>query len=301
MEIRNLKTFAKIAQLGSFTKAAHAMGYAQSTLTFQVQSIEAYYGRPIFEKIGKNVRLTAFGAKLLEETEPLLRQYEQIEQIGKENEMPQGSIRIGAPESLMMYRLYPIIKAYKAAYPQVELSVINSPCEHLREHLCSGELDLSFLLQPELDSPNLCVFLLKEEKMCLAAPAGHANENMLPEPTQMVLYTEKECTYRQEYELYLRSQGFAPVNVLETASVEAIKKYIMSGLGVSYLPYYAVEEEAAKGLIRIALPEAQQRFYTQIAHHKKKWLSPAMKAFLSLCCDCGKKWHETEKMIFSVD
>lgn len=64
MEIRNLKTFSKVAELGSFTKATQFLGYAQSTLTFHIQEIELYYGKPVFEKIGRNIKLTSFGKQL---------------------------------------------------------------------------------------------------------------------------------------------------------------------------------------------------------------------------------------------
>lgn len=290
-EIRNLKTLSKIAELKSFTKAAEVLGYAQSTLTFHIHEIETYYGQPVFEKIGRNVQLTLFGKQLLEQVDIVLQQYETIEQLGNDDKNPQGSIRIGAPESLMMYRLYPIIKAYKSAYPQVEISIINDPCELLWENLFSGKLDLSFLLQPVCNYPNLNVTLLKEEKMCLVAPTGHTQKDFLPNETQMVLYTEKECTYRQEFDRYLKSRQYIPSNVLETASVEAIKKYVINGLGVSYLPYYSVKDEADKKLMKIKFPETDLHFFTQIAYHKKKWLSPALKTFIDLCIEYSKEWN----------
>ncbi len=102
MEIRNLRTLAKIAELGSFTKAAEALGYAQSTLTFQIQAIESHYNRPVFEKLGKTLNLTPFGRQLLEQTNAVLAQYDRLEQLGQDDAVPQGSLRIGAPESLMM-------------------------------------------------------------------------------------------------------------------------------------------------------------------------------------------------------
>jgi len=301
MDIRNFRTFSKIAEFGSFTKAADVLGYAQSTLTFQMQAIESHYDQPVFEKIGRRVQLTDFGKRLLERVDVLLREYEQVEQLGKGDVVPQGSLRIGAPESLMMYRLYPIIKSFKSMFPQVELSVINDPCELLLVHLCTGQLDLSFLLQPNILNPNLHVIPLREEKMCLVAPAGHSQEDMLPEETQMVLYTEKECTYQQEYNRYLQHQQYSPVNILETASVEAIKKYVINGLGVSYLPYYSVIDEVGKDLLRIKFPDSNQRFFTQIAYHKKKWLSPAMRAFLDLCIKYRQECIQEDEIIAQND
>jgi len=290
MEIRNLKTFAKIAELGSFTKAAQELGYAQSTLTFQIQAIETFYNRPLFEKVGRHIQLTTFGKQLLEQVNAILNDYDSLEQLAEAEAAPQGTLRIGAPDSLMMYRLYPIIKAYKSAYPQVEISVINSPCEMLRKDLFSGKLDLSFLLQPDYDYKNLEIFLLHEEPICLIAPAGHTQTDFLPEQNQIVLFTEQECTYRQEYARYLQQHKHFPSNVLETASVEAIKKYVINGLGVSCLPYYAVREEARAGLLEVKIPSSEVRFFTQIAYHKKKWLSPAIQAFIELSKETSQLW-----------
>ena len=292
MEIRNLKTFAKIAELGSFTKAAQELGYAQSTLTFQIQAIEAFYNRPLFEKVGRHIQLTTFGKQLLEQVNGILSDYNSLEQLAEIEAAPQGTLRIGAPDSLMMYRLYPIIKAYKSAYPQVEISVINSPCELLRKDLFSGKLDLSFLLQPDYDYKNLEILLLNEEPMCLIAPAGHTQPDFLPEPDQIVLFTEQECSYRQDYARYLQLHKFFPTNVLETASVEAIKKYVVNGLGVSYLPYYAVQEEAKAGLLETRVPQTDTRYFTQIAYHRKKWLSPAIQALIDLSKETSKSWTE---------
>jgi DNA-binding transcriptional LysR family regulator len=107
-----------------------------------------------------------------------------------------------------------------------------------------------------------------------------------------VLFTEQECSYRQDYARYLQQHKFFPNNVLETASVEAIKKYVINGLGVSYLPYYAVEEEAKAGLLKKKIPPTDVRFFTQIAYHRKKWLSPAIQALIELSQETSKQWTE---------
>ncbi len=291
MELRNLKAFKKVAELGSFTKAAQELDYAQSTLTTQIQSIETFYGKPVFERLGKGIRLTTFGQRLLERTDVLLALYEQLQSMDDAETEPQGSIRIGAPESLMMYRLFPIIKEYKTRYPHVQVTIINAHCDHLRVQLCAGDLDISFLLQPDYTYNNLQTVILKEELLCLVAPASYEGEDFLPDQTYMALYTEKECTYRQAFDAYLKSNKYYPYNVLECQSVEAIKKFIRNGLGFSYLPRYAVEEEAEQGLLRIKPYASDVRLFTQIAYHKNKWLNPALERFVSLCKERSLKWE----------
>lgn len=282
MEIRNLKAFQRVAELNSFTKAAQELGYAQSTLTTQIQAIEIHYGKPVFERLGKTIRLTSFGRELLEQTDALLALYERMEGLQEEEAEPQGNLRIGAPESLMMYRLFPIIKEYKALYPQVQVSIVNDQCEYLRTRLSAGDLDVSFLLQPDYEYANLHTILLREEPLCYVAPASYTGEDFVPDGAHMALYTEKECTYRQAYEAYLQSRNCYPYNVLETQSVEAIKKFIRNDLGFSCLPYYAVAEEAKEGTVRIKLCAAELRLYTQIVYHKNKWLDAALSRFVEM-------------------
>lgn len=291
MDIKNFKTLKKISELGSFTKAAKELGYAQSTITFQIQTIENYYQKPLFERMGKTIEMTHFGKQLLKEVEMMLNHYERIEQLGLQVSKPEGVLRIGTPESLMIYRLYPIIKQYKQSYPNVEIIIIDDQCKFLRERLSSGELDMTFLLQPEFDYANLKTILLKREAMCLVAPSDFVGEDFLPSPSQMVLYTEKECTYRQIFSSYMQSLNFYPKNILETESVEAIKKYIMNGLGISFLPYYSVENECNEKKLRIKPYDSGIQLYTQIAFHKNKWLNPALSALIDLSLEHSKSWQ----------
>lgn len=290
MDIKNFRTFKKIAELGSFTKAAQALGYAQSTLTFQIQTIESYYQKPLFERVGKSMELTQFGKLLLEQIDILLSSYEKLEQLGVQEANPEGVLRIGTPESLMIYRLYPIIKQYKQLYPKVEIIIIDDQCKFLRERLNSGELDITFLVQPEYTYGNIKTVLLKKETMCLVAPSDLEGEDFLPAPSQMVLFTEKECSYRQMFSGYMQSLNFFPTNILETESVEAIKKYVINGLGISYLPLYAVEEEQANGKMRVKPHDSGIQLFTQMAYHKKKWLNPALSALIELSTQHSKKW-----------
>lgn len=290
MEIKNFRTFKKIVEAGSFSKAAEQLGYAQSTVTFHIQSIESYYDKPLFNRIGKSVELTEFGRRLLEHIDVLLNTYEVIEGISLWENKPQGVIRIGAPESLMMYRLHNIIKQYKMTYPQVEIVIINDLCSQLRNKLSTGDLDLCFLLQPEYTYSQFHTKLLKKEEMCFVAPKDFEGEDYLPTPAQMVLLTEKECNYREVFMNYLQSRNFYPTNILETGSVEAIKKYIQYGFGISYLPLYAVIEDAEKNKLKIKSHQSPVTFYSQLVYHKNKWLSPALKALIDLSVKHAASW-----------
>ncbi len=290
MDIKNFKTFKKIVETGSFSKAAEQMGYAQSTVTFHIQSIEGYYRRPLFNRVGNTVELTEFGQNILGQVDALLNAYEAVEGASQKDMAPQGSIRIGTPESLLLYRLYDIIREFKQTYPQVEIVISIDLCPALREKVIQGELDMAVLLQPEYQYTQLNTTLLKKEEMCFVAPPDYTGDDFLPRGSQMVLYTEKECTYREVFQNYLQGQKFYPTNVLETGSVEVIKKYIQYGMGISYLPLYAVKEDARQGKLRIKEHDSPVEFFTQVIFHKNKWLSPAVSAFVKMCEESAKVW-----------
>ena len=78
--------------------------------------------------------------------------------------------------------------------------------------------------------------------------------------------------------------------MLETGSVEVIKKYIQYGMGISYLPLYTVQEDARQGKLRIRKHDSPVEFYTQVICHKNKWMSPAVQAFVNMCGECAKRW-----------
>jgi DNA-binding transcriptional LysR family regulator len=290
MDIKNFKTFKKIVETGSFSKAAEQLGYAQSTITFHIQSIEGYYRRPLFNRVGNAVELTDFGQNIVSQVDALLDAYEAVEGASAIDMAPQGSIRIGTPESLLLYRLYDIIREYKQTYPQVEIVISIDLCPTIRDKVLKGELDLGILLQPEYQYSQLNTTLLKKEEMCFVAPKDYTGDDFLPRGSQMVLYTEKECTYREVFQNYLQGQKFYPTNVLETGSVEVIKKYIQYGMGISYLPLYAVEEDARRGKLRIKKHDSPVEFFTQVVCHKSKWLSPAVQAFVKMCGEQATGW-----------
>lgn len=88
----------------------------------------------------------------------------------------------------------------------------------------------------------------------------------------------------------MRGQNFFHTNILATQSVEAIKKYILSGLSVSYLPRCSVEKEAEEGFLKIKTFKTELQLFTQIIYHKNKWINPAIKEFIELSQKHSRKW-----------
>lgn len=294
MNIRHFITFKKVAELNSFTKASEVLGYSQSSITAHIQALETEFNVSLFDRIGKKIELTPKGNQLLAHVNELLDSYSKIESIVRDNEIPNGSIRIGVPETLMLYRLDTIFKNYKQKFPNVTIIIENTPSSRLVEALHRGELDLAFILDHEVVDPDLQVSVLMEERMCLIHPPSlsYGVDSAFPNDLSIFM-TEKGCSYRYIFDQYLRLNNIPTNNTLEAWSVEIIKKCVINGLGISLLPQVAVYREHQNGSL-IALPvETEKKIYTQIAYHQKKWLSPTLKSFIELTIENSSTWQES--------
>ncbi|MDX8364316.1 LysR family transcriptional regulator [Cytobacillus sp. IB215665] len=298
MELKHLKTFKVITDVGGFTKAADVLGYAQSSVTAHIQTLEDEIGSPIFDRIGKKVVITDAGKKLLPYAIQMLDLYDRARHIAKEEENPAGTIKIGAPESLTVYRLPAIISAYKKLYPNVQIIIKTFECWRLKELLRRGEIDIALLLQPEHEDSDLQITKLIDEPMNVIAPIEHPLAKKHDEPISIPLdetfiYTEKGCDYRATFENHLIKHGYVPDTSLEFWSIEAIKQCVMCGLGISYLPSIAVQTELKEGKITsLDWKIDGENVSTLLAFHKNKWLSPALDAFVEICTRFSIEWQE---------
>ncbi|MDQ7093680.1 LysR family transcriptional regulator [Desulfosporosinus sp. PR] len=305
MELRHLFTFITVVEVGGFTRAANKLGYAQSSITAQIQALETELERPLFDRLGKKTVLTAAGQRLLPYAQEITKMHNlAIDAIRSETALS-GTLTIGAPESLAAFRLPDIIREYKKRYPDVKIVLKPGVCWELHDLIRTGELDLAFLLQPETEVRDLHLETLVQEKMALIAPPDHplvSYKHVEPEnlKDETILHTEPGCTYRALFEQHLNSHGIFSNPDLEFWSVEAIKNCVMSGLGLSFLglsflPLITVQKEVREGkLTLLAWDDRPQRLATQIAYHKKKWLSPALGEFLLLVEQHAAGWRQEE-------
>ncbi|ARU62557.1 LysR family transcriptional regulator [Tumebacillus avium] len=298
MEIRQLNTFKVVAEVRGFTKAAEQLGYAQSSVTAQIQALEEELGTPLFDRLGKKIMLTDAGERLLPFATEMLRMHNAAKEALQSDATPSGTLTIGAPESLAAYRLPEIVREYRRLYPQVKIVLRPGVCYELRQQVRSGQLDFAFLLEPPGEATDLHLETLVVEQMALIAPLDHpfaAKERVQPQDLvqESILHTEPGCSYRGLFEQHLQRHGVVPANSLEFWNIEAIKNCVMAGLGISFLPFIAVESELREGkLAALSWDDAATRVATQLIHHKSKWLAPAHSEFLRLVREHAKKWKE---------
>ena len=286
MDTRQLNTFRTVARALHFTRAAEALGYVQSSVTAQIQALERELGAPLFDRLGKRVRLTAAGERLLRYADQIVRLADEARLAVAEADAPAGIVTIGAPESLCAYRLPPVISAFRAANPRVRLIFRPGISSQLRRDVLDGRLDLAFLLDREAPTPDLHHEALLPEPLLMLAHAQHplverAALELRDIADETIILTEAGGSYRVLLEGALAAAHLRPIT-LEFASVEALKQCVIAGLGITLLPRMAVEAELRDGLLRaLALDAVPQPLATQIVWHAERWQSPAVGAFIA--------------------
>lgn len=295
MEIRHLQTFIAIVELDGFTKAAEHLGYAQSTITAHIQILENEIGEALFDRLGKKIVLTNVGKELVPYARQILDVYKRIKNITSKQKVS-GDLIIGAGESLTIYRLGEILKEYKKNYPDVNIILKDSICSDLRSKLHTGELDIIITIEPEIIDTDLIVNNLKDESMVIIG-AKDADLEFLSGKLEgqlakeSIIFSEQGCSARIAFENYLKNRKIRYVNPLEFSSIEAIKKCVMNGLGISFLPYYTVKNEVKEGKLRtIEVIEPFGNFRTQLAYHKNKSISLPMKKLIEITLKDSKNW-----------
>lgn len=288
MEIRQLQTFRTVVEMGSFTQAALQLKYAQSTITAHIQMLEEELGGPLFDRLGRKMLLTEVGKELYPHAVEILEAFAKIKSIPIHRQEIKGELRIGASETLTVYRLGPLLAAYKKSFPNVKLSLINDTCSRMREMLHSGELDLAFVLEPIVKDPDLTVEVIRHEPIvfiggvdCGIEKISMAHRERISR--ECIIFTEEYCSLRLFFEAYLKEREILPNNTLTFSSMEAIKQCVASGLGISLIPLVSTQSLLQENRVkRIACDDETLNFYAQLAYHKNKWISPAQEKFIEI-------------------
>lgn len=289
MELRQLEIFRILAKELNFTRAAERAHCVQSNVSVQMRRLEGELGVQLFERLGAKVRLTPHGATLLPYAERVLQTLKEAQHATTSGGMPIGKLTVGAPESVLTYRLPGVIRSFRDKFPSVELVFRGLGSREVGTELENGEIDVGLVIDDTLANPQLYVESLRSESVVLLVQPGHAllksSARISPEAlsAQPFLLTDVGCAYRNKLERALARANVRPEAITEFGSVETIKRYASLGMGIACLPEIIAHQELVSGkLIVLPWKGPELGMHTLMAWHSDKWLSPAMQSFVSL-------------------
>lgn len=285
MDLKQLQTFLLLSRLNNFTKTAEQLHYAQSNVTAQIKQLETELGVKLFERLGRSISLTEKGKALVPyASQMLLLSSEAKERLAQ---IDNGKITIAASESLCIYRLPSILKAFRVRHPEIELYLQMIDTSDFVPFLAENTVDAAYTLDIPVIHPSIQTITQKDEVIgAFALPshpfASYSTLTACDFEGEALILTGKDCCYRKQFEHGLAASGVKPNIVLETSSIQVIKETALSGLGICILPVMAVEAELkTKQLIRLPY-ETDCHIVSQLIYHKDKWISPALRFFFEL-------------------
>src|SRR5579859_2015798 len=146
MEVRQLQIFRTLVEELNFTRTAEKVNTVQSNVTAQIKALEEELGRPLFDRLGRRVTLTEAGRVFQPFAVQALSAMEQGQRAILAGAAPSGPLYIGAPESVLTYRLPPVLRAYRRKYPDVELIFRPYSDNSLCAMLQTGHFDMAILM-----------------------------------------------------------------------------------------------------------------------------------------------------------
>ena len=288
MEVRQLQIFRILAEELNFTRTAEKVHTVQSNVTAQIRALEEELGMPLFDRLGRRVTLTDAGRRFQPFAEKALTAMEQGQRALRAGSEPSGPLRIGSPESIVTYRLPPVLRIFRQRFPHVEVSFRPELNETLAAELETGKIDLALCMCDSVSIPSLVSIEVRQEKILLCGYPGHPlTRKPAVRPAdlegQNLLLTEPGCGYRNKLDRILTLQNVRPGNITDFSSVEAMKQCIVAGMGLGLLPEVVVASELRRGKLKaVRWTGPALDMGTQILWHKDKWISPAMAAFRDL-------------------
>lgn len=243
MDLKQLEYFVRVAELGSFTKAAVALDVAQPALSRQVRLLEVELRQNLLTRNGRGAVPTEAGHLLLEHGQGILHQVERArEDLGRLRGGLSGRVALGMPHSVARVLTVPLTRAFRQALPEARLSISEGLSSSLQEALLSGRLDIAVLYNAQ-PSRELDFTPLLEEQLLLvrARPLGLAEQPPLP-PVELayvatlpLVIPTRPNAIRMHVEAEMAGIGCRPDVALEIDGVSAILDLVLDGAGCAIL------------------------------------------------------------------
>lgn len=272
--------FVKAVEKGSFTRAAEALNYAQSSVSKMIADLEKEWGMPLLERSKGGVRLTSAGEQLMPFLQRLLSDHQQLEdQIRRMNGAETGLVRIGAFSSVSIHWLPNIFARLQQDHPGIEYEILLGDYDEVERWIREGRVDCGFLRLPTRSC--LDTLLLKQDEYKVVLPAGHAlcqKETIAAADLDGLPFLLLEHGGKTEVSDLLERDRIRPEIRFTTWEDFAILAMVEKGLGVSILPDLILQRIPYRVEIR-----ALQRPYSRpigLAMKDRRSISPALRRFM---------------------
>lgn len=284
--LRQMEIFAAIAHTENVSRAAGHLSMSQSAASNALVELERQFDCPLFDRIGKSLRLNGTGRGLLPQVEDMLGRAADIEGYLAGGVL--GPLAVGATLTIGNYLATLVAAEYLRRHPASKLRLHVANTHSIVEQLSHFELDIG-LIEGEANDPDLLLEPWLEDALVVfcapqhpLAAVGEASPALLAE--QKWIVREAGSGTRALFDRAI-ARVLPGLHIqLELEHTEAIKRAVESGLGIGCLSRLALREAFRRGsLVEIGTPQLDLRRHFYFARHRQRRVSPATQEFIALC------------------
>jgi LysR family nitrogen assimilation transcriptional regulator len=256
MDLKQLECFVRVAELGSFTKAAAALRVSQPVLSRQVRQLELELKKHLLYRNGRGVTPTESGRRLVAHGTGILHQVELARQeLEDEEAFPVGKVVIGLPPSIGKLLTVRLVTRFRKLYPKASVRIVEGLSASMQEWLLLGRLDIAMLYDP-VPTPQLQFERVRSEDLYLISFAG---ARKLPGKVRMaelarypLIIPSRPNSIRSLIETECGRQGVALNIVLEIDAIASVLDLVEQNAGHAILTRGALHGRAARGGLHAA-------------------------------------------------
>ncbi len=287
MDFDPLVTFLEVAKLGNFSRAGQKVFRSQPAVSAQIRQLEEEYGRKLFDRSGKSVRLTPAGEVLFEYANRLVAiRGESLRAVADQSGVPQGVLALGANEATCLYVLPDVFAEYTALYPLVQVSVYRNFTRKILERVEDGSLDAGIVTLP-VKSPAVKVRPIFRDRIMLMVnpqnPLARRKSASIADIAGQPLIFPTTGSTRQMLDKHFRRFRPRMRIVMELPSVSMIKRFVAAGVGVSLISASFAAHEVAVGEAKL-IPVDKVELWRELGlvYRADRTLPSAAAAFIDL-------------------
>jgi DNA-binding transcriptional LysR family regulator len=254
-QLPNLETFARAAELSSFTSAARVLGLTQAAVSQRIQALEGALGVSLFQRRAGRVALTDAGQRLYPFAERILALHrEAIEEVTGHKAPLTGELSLAASSIPGEHLLPDLLSSFQSRHPYVRVRATVTDTRAVLRQVEQGEAHIG-LVGGKTDNPDLEFRCFASDRLVLVVPATHpwrrrrqATLAELAEQPLIVRESDSGSRWCLERALTKAGTSLGDLRIaLELGSNEGIKEAVLRGLGIAFLSSHAVSEELAAG------------------------------------------------------
>lgn len=254
LDAKALRIFMAVVRYGSIRSAAEHLSIAPSIVSRQVADIERNLGLSLFDRSSRGVALTDAGALVLEHGKRVLEDGSLLEeQLAQLKGVQQGRVRICCGEGFLADLIEHGLTAFVDVYPSIRYAVHLGGTEGVLQAVIDGDADIGIAYNPVIE-PKVRSLAIARQPLCAivhpSSPLAGLDTIALAQCMSLpCALLGKGHGVTDLVGRVAANHGLAMAPLVETASLDALRRFVVAGLGVTYLPRFAVATELARGTV----------------------------------------------------